>query len=213
MGKAWIERGGVYVVANIRGGGEFGPAWHRSALKEHRQRAYDDFQAVARDLISRGITSPAHLGIVGGSNGGLLTGVAMTQQPDLFGAVVINVPLLDMRRYHRLLAGASWVAEYGNPDVAEEWAYISRYSPYQNVRTDRTYPRPLFTTTTRDDRVHPGHARKMAALMLSQGHDVLYYENVEGGHGAGVTPEQQARMLAVRYTYLWSQLAGATGTN
>jgi prolyl oligopeptidase len=209
VGKAWLERGGVYVVANIRGGGEFGPAWHRAALKEHRQRAYDDFLAVAEDLVARRITSPGHLGITGGSNGGLLVGAVMTQRPDLFGAVVINVPLLDMRRYNRLLAGASWMAEYGNPDLPEEWAYISRYSPYQNVHEGRTYPRPLFTTTTRDDRVHPGHARKMAALMAAQGHDILYYENVEGGHGSGVTPEQQARMHAIRYTYLWAQLGGA----
>ena len=209
VGKAWLERGGVYAVANIRGGGEFGPAWHRAALKEHRQRAYDDFLAVAEDLVARGITSPAYLGIQGGSNGGLLTGVAMTQRPELFGAVVVNVPLLDMRRYNKLLAGASWMAEYGNPDIPEEWAYISRYSPYQNVRADRDYPRPLFTTTTRDDRVHPGHARKMAARMLAQGHDVLYYENTEGGHGAGVTPQQRARMLALTYAYLWSQLGEA----
>ena len=208
VGKAWIERGGVYAVANIRGGGEFGPAWHRSALKEHRQRAYDDFLAVAEDLIATGVTAPAHLGIEGGSNGGLLTGVALTQRPDLFGAAVIAVPLLDMRRYNKLLAGASWMAEYGDPDTPEAWAYISQYSPYQNVRADRSYPRPLFTTTTRDDRVHPGHARKMAALMLDQGHDVLYYENTEGGHGSGVTPDQQARMIAVTFTYLWSQLGG-----
>jgi prolyl oligopeptidase len=206
VGKAWLERGGVYAVANIRGGGEFGPAWHRSALKEHRQRAYDDFLAVAEDLIARGFTSPRHLGIQGGSNGGLLTGVAMTQRPDLFGAVIINVPLLDMRRYNKLLAGASWMAEYGNPDIPEEWAYISRYSPYHNVHPDRDYPRPLLTTTTRDDRVHPGHARKMTARMLSQGHEVLYYENTEGGHGSGVTPEQRARMEALRYIYLWGQL-------
>ncbi|HEX9631912.1 MAG TPA: prolyl oligopeptidase family serine peptidase [Gemmatimonadales bacterium] len=206
VGKSWLERGGAYAVANIRGGGEFGPAWHRAALKEHRQRAYDDFLAVAEDLITRGVTSAGQLGIQGGSNGGLLTGVALTQRPDLFGAVVINVPLLDMRRYNKLLAGASWMAEYGNPDKPDEWAYIAKYSPYQNVRADKTYPRPLFTTTTRDDRVHPGHARKMAALMLEQGHDVLYYENTEGGHGAGVTPEQRARMMALTYTYLWTQL-------
>jgi prolyl oligopeptidase len=205
-GKAWVERGGVYAVANLRGGGEFGPAWHRAALRENRQRAYDDFFAVAEDLIARGITSPAHLGILGGSNGGLLTGVALTQRPDLFGAAVIANPLLDMKRYNKLLAGASWMAEYGNPDKPEDWAYLSKFSPYQNVRADRTYPRPLFTSTTRDDRVHPGHARKMAALMLDLGHDVLYYENTEGGHGTGVTPEQRARMLAVTYTYLWSQL-------
>jgi prolyl oligopeptidase len=211
-GKVWLERGGVYVMANIRGGGEFGPAWHRAALKENRQRAYDDFLAVAEDLIARRITTPEHLGIMGGSNGGLLVGVAMTQRPELFGAIVVSVPLLDMRRYNRLLAGASWMAEYGNPDVPEEWEYIARYSPYQNVHADRQYPRPLFTTTTRDDRVHPGHARKMAALMTEQGHDLLYYENTEGGHGSGVTPEQQARMWAVIYTYLWTQLGGTPGT-
>lgn len=211
VGKVWLERGGVYAVANIRGGGEFGPAWHRSALKENRQRAYDDFIAVAEDLIARGFTSAPHLGIEGASNGGLLTGVALTQRPDLFGAVAVRVPLLDMRRYNKLLAGASWMAEYGNPDIPEEWEYISRYSPYQNVSADRDYPRPLFTTTTRDDRVHPGHARKMAARMLSQGHEVLYYENTEGGHGSGVTPEQRARMMAVMYTYLWSQLRKTLG--
>ncbi|MEE2637545.1 MAG: prolyl oligopeptidase family serine peptidase [Acidobacteriota bacterium] len=207
-GKAWIERGGVYVVANLRGGGEFGPAWHRSALKENRQRAYDDFIAVAEDLIRRGYTSPERLGIEGGSNGGLLTGVAMTQRPDLYGAVVISVPLLDMKRYNKLLAGASWMAEYGDPDLDEEWAFISQYSPYQNVHAGRDYPRPFINTTTRDDRVHPGHARKMAAKMQAQGHDVYYYENTEGGHGAGVTPEQRARMLALEYAYLWAQLAG-----
>jgi prolyl oligopeptidase len=205
-GKAWLERGGVYALANIRGGGEFGPSWHRAALKENRQRAYDDFLAVAEDLVARGFTSPERLGIQGGSNGGLLTGAALTQRPDLFGAVVVNVPLLDMQRYHKLLAGASWMAEYGNPDVPEEWAYISRYSPYQNVRADADYPPALFTTTTRDDRVHPGHARKMAARMLAQGHRVYYYENTEGGHGSGVTPEQRARMLALTYTYLWKRL-------
>lgn len=206
VGKDWLERGGVYVVANIRGGGEFGPAWHRAALKENRQRAFDDFIAVAEDLIARKITSPEHLGIIGGSNGGLLVGVALTQRPDLFGAVVSTVPLLDMRRYNKLLAGASWMAEYGNPDVPEEWAYISRYSPYQNVSKDRKYPPVLFSTTTRDDRVHPGHARKMAAKMEEMGHPVFYYENTEGGHGTGTTAEQQARMWAVIYTFLLQQL-------
>jgi prolyl oligopeptidase len=205
-GAAWLERGGVYVLANIRGGGEFGPEWHRAGLKENRQRIYDDFIAVSEDLIRRGITSPERLGIMGGSNGGLLTGVAMTQRPDLYGAVVINVPLLDMRRYNRLLAGASWMAEYGNPDIPEEWEYIRRYSPYHNVREDADYPVALFTTTTRDDRVHPGHARKMAALMEDMGHDFHYFENTEGGHGAGVTNEQRARMHAVTYTYLWERL-------
>ncbi|MFN2419912.1 MAG: prolyl oligopeptidase family protein [Gemmatimonadota bacterium] len=206
VGKAWLERGGVYAVANIRGGGEFGPAWWKAAQKENRQQAYDDFLAVAEDLIERGVTSPEHLGIHGGSNGGLLVGVAMTQRPELFDAVVAEVPLLDMRRYNKLLAGASWMAEYGDPDKAEEWAYIRRYSPYQNVAQGVEYPRALFYTTTRDDRVHPGHARKMAARMESMGHSVYYYENTEGGHGRAVTPTQRARMYAIEYTYLWNHL-------
>lgn len=206
VGKAWLERGGVYAVANIRGGGEFGPAWWKAAQKENRQRAYDDFLAVAEDLIERGVTSPEHLGIHGGSNGGLLVGVAMTQRPELFDAVVAEVPLLDMRRYNKLLAGASWMAEYGDPDKAEEWAYIRSYSPYQNVAQGVEYPRALFYTTTRDDRVHPGHARKMAARMESMGHSVYYYENTEGGHGRAVTPTQRARMYAIEYTYLWNHL-------
>ncbi len=206
MGKGWVESGGVYVLANIRGGGEFGPDWWKAALKENRQRAYDDFIAVSEDLIERKITSPDHLGIMGGSNGGLLVGVAMTQRPDLYDAVVVQVPLLDMRRYHKLLAGASWMAEYGNPDIPGEWAYIKEYSPYQNVREGVEYPRPFIFTTTRDDRVHPGHARKMAALMKAMGHEVFYFENVEGGHGAGVTPEQRAESLALTLAYLHLQL-------
>lgn len=212
-GKAWMERGGIYVLANIRGGGEFGPDWWTAALKENRQRAYDDFLAVAEWLVDHGLTSPEHLGIMGGSNGGLLVGVAMTQRPDLFNAVVVQVPLLDMQRYHKLLAGASWMAEYGDPDDPDDWAYISQYSPYQNVKADVEYPRALFTTTTRDDRVHPGHARKMAAKMTDLGHDVLYFENTEGGHGAGVTPEQRARMYALTYTYLWTQLGRTPGVS
>jgi prolyl oligopeptidase len=212
VGKVWLERGGNYVLANIRGGGEFGPAWHRSAQNENRQRAYDDFAAVARDLVARGITTAPQLGINGGSNGGLLMGVAMTQHPELYGAVAIDVPLLDMLRYHRLLAGASWMAEYGNPDIPEQRAWIEKYSPYQNIRPGEKYPRPLITTTTRDDRVHPGHARKMAARMESMGYPVMYYENVEGGHGSGVTPEQRAKMTAVRYTYLWEQLSSPPAT-
>lgn len=206
IGAAWLERGGVYVSANIRGGGEFGPEWHRSALKENRQRAYDDFAAVAEELIRRKITSPSHLGIMGGSNGGLLVGVAFTQRPDLYNAVVVQVPLLDMRRYNKLLAGASWMAEYGDPDKEEEWAFISKYSPYQNVRPGVKYPKVMFTTTTRDDRVHPGHARKMAAKMEDQGHPLYYFENTEGGHGSGVTSEQRARTMALTYAYLWQQL-------
>ena len=205
-GKAWLERGGVYVLANIRGGGEFGPRWHRSAMRENRQRAYDDFITVAEDLVATGVTSPEHLGIRGGSNGGLLVGAVTMQRPDLFGAVVSSVPLLDMYRYDKLLAGASWVAEYGDPDDADDWAFISRYSPYQNVRADADYPRVLFTTTTRDDRVHPGHARKMAARMMDLGHPVYYFENTEGGHGSGVTPEQQAHAWATIYAYLWESL-------
>ena len=203
VGAAWLERGGVYVLANIRGGGEFGPNWHRAALKENRQRSYDDFAAIAEDLIARKVTSRAHLGTQGGSNGGLLMGVMLTQRPDLFGAVLCQVPLLDMKRYHLLLAGASWMGEYGDPDKPEEWAYISQYSPYQKLKPGADYPRTLFTTSTRDDRVHPGHARKMAARMLEQGHDLLYYENIEGGHGGAANNEQRAHMNALGYTFLW----------
>ena len=206
FGSAWLARGGVVVVANIRGGGEFGPAWHQAAVKEHKQRSYDDFIAVAQDLIRRGITSPQHLGIEGGSNGGLLVGAAFTQRPDLFNAVVCSVPLLDMRRYHKLLAGASWMAEYGDPDQPDEWQYISKYSPYQNLRREVKYPRVLFTTSTRDDRVHPGHARKMAARLLSLGHEVLYFENIEGGHGGAADNEQRAHVQALEMSYLWRQL-------
>lgn len=206
MGASWLERGGVYVLANIRGGGEFGPDWHQAALKANRQRAYDDFIAIAEDLSKRKVTSPKHLGIQGGSNGGLLMGVMLTQRPDLFGAVVCQVPLLDMKRYSHLLAGASWMGEYGNPDLPEEWAWISKYSPYQNLRKGVKYPRTLFTTSTRDDRVHPGHARKMAARMAEQGHDFLYYENIEGGHGGAANNQQQAYMNALAYTFFWKQL-------
>ncbi len=206
VGSAWLERGGVYVLANIRGGGEFGPKWHEAARKQNRQRAYDDFISVAEDLIARKVTSPKHLGIQGGSNGGLLMGVMLTQRPDLFKAVVCQVPLLDMRRFNKLLAGASWMDEYGNPDKPEEWAYISKYSPYQNVSKDKKYSRVLFTTSTRDDRVHPGHARKMVAKMKDQGHDVLYYENIEGGHGGAANNKQSAYMSALAYTFLAKEL-------
>jgi prolyl oligopeptidase len=208
LGASWLERGGTYVLANIRGGGEFGPAWHRSAQRENRERAFEDFFAVAEALIGRGVTTPQRLGIMGGSNGGLLMGVALTRRPELFGAVVIQVPLLDMRRYHRLLAGASWVAEYGDPDDPADWAFIARYSPYQNVRPGMPYPRVLFTSTTRDDRVHPGHGRKMAALLDSMGYPMLYFESTEGGHGAGVTNEQRARVLALTFAFLWEELGG-----
>ena len=206
IGAAWLEKGGVYILANIRGGGEFGPQWHYAARKENRQRAYDDFIAVAEHLVERKVTSPKHLGIQGGSNGGLLMGVMLTQRPELFGAIVCQVPLLDMRRYNKLLAGASWMDEYGDPDKPEQWSYISKFSPYQNVRKDVKYPRVLFTTSTRDDRVHPGHARKMVARMKEQGHDVLYYENIEGGHGGAANNKQAAYMRALAYTFLLKQL-------
>jgi prolyl oligopeptidase len=209
-GSAWLEGGGIYVVANIRGGGEFGPRWHQAALKANRQRAFDDFIAVAEDLIARGISSPRRLGIMGGSNGGLLVGAALTQRPELFNAVVCQVPLLDMRRYHQLLAGASWMGEYGNPDEPDEWDWIRRYSPYHQVRAGERYPRVLFTTSTRDDRVHPGHARKMAARMLEQGHDVLYWENTEGGHAGAADNAQTARMWALTWSFLRRQLRGTT---
>lgn len=205
-GRGWLARGGALVIANIRGGGEYGPAWHQAALKARKQRSYDDFIAVAEDLIARRITSPQRLGIEGGSNGGLLVGASVTQRPELFGAVVCSVPLLDMRRYHRLLAGASWMAEYGDPDAPDEWAFISKYSPYQNLKPGAAYPEVLFTTSTRDDRVHPGHARKMAAKMLAQGHPVLYYENIEGGHGGAADNEQRAHVQALEMSYLWRQL-------
>jgi prolyl oligopeptidase len=206
VGTGWLARDGAFVVANIRGGGEYGPRWHQAALKENRQHAFDDFIAVAEDLIARKLTSPEHLGIYGGSNGGLLVGAVMLQRPDLFKAVVCAVPLLDMKRYKMLLAGASWMAEYGDPDDPGAWAYISRYSPYQNVRKDVKYPRVLFVTSTRDDRVHPAHARKMVARMLEQGHDVLYYENIEGGHAAAANNEQIAYRSALLYAFLWKEL-------
>lgn len=205
-GAAWLERGCTYVVANLRGGGEFGPAWHQAAIKEHRQRAYEDFAAVSEDLIKRKVTTPRQLGIMGGSNGGLLMGAAFTQRPELYRAVVCQVPLLDMRRYHKLLAGASWMGEYGDPDRPEEWAFIGKYSPYQNVRAGVHYPHILFTTSTRDDRVHPGHARKMMARMTEQGHAVLYYENTEGGHAGAADNRQRAFMSALAYTYLQQEL-------
>ena len=205
-GVAWLEQKNVYVIANIRGGGEFGPAWHQAALKEKRPRAYEDFIAVAEDLIARRITSPQHLGVKGGSNGGLLVGNMYTLRPDLFGAVVCQVPLLDMRRYHTLLAGASWMGEYGNPDSPAEWESIRGFSPYHNVDRGRAYPPLLITTSTRDDRVHPGHARKMTARLVKYGKKVLYYENIEGGHGGAADNKQRAFMDALGWTFLEQQL-------
>jgi len=201
-----MEKGGVYVVANIRGGGEFGPKWHQAALKANRHKAYEDFIAVAEDLIKRKVTSRRHLGTMGGSNGGLLMGNMLTRRPDLFGSIVCQVPLLDMRRYNKLLAGASWMAEYGNPDKEEEWEFIRTFSPYHNVKKGVKYPRTLFTTSTRDDRVHPGHARKMVAKMKALGADVVYYENIEGGHGGAADNKQRAFMSALAYTFLWKLL-------
>ncbi|MCY4199621.1 MAG: prolyl oligopeptidase family serine peptidase [Gammaproteobacteria bacterium] len=203
---SWLEAGGAYAIANIRGGGEFGPAWHQAALQANRQRAYDDFAAVAEDLTDTGVTAPAKLGIYGGSNGGLLVGALLTQRPELFGAVVCAVPLLDMLRYHKLLAGASWIGEYGDPDVPEERAWLAAYSPYHNVRDDLDYPQVFLTTSTRDDRVHPGHARKMAAKMMAAGHDVVYYENTEGGHSAAANLNQVARRDALVVTFLMQAL-------
>ncbi len=205
-GKLWLERGGVFVLANIRGGGEFGPKWHTSVLKEKHYKCFEDFEAIAADLAARKITSPAKLGIEGRSNGGLLVAATMLRRPELYGAIVCGNPLVDMRRYHRMLAGASWVAEYGSPDKPEEWAYLSQYSPYQKVRDDQKLPPILFYTSTLDDRVHPGHARKMMAKMEAQGHPVDYYENTEGGHHGSVTNKQLATRLARTYAFLWEKL-------
>ena len=209
QGSGWLERGGVLVVANIRGGGEFGPDWHNTAIKQNRQRCYDDFSAVARDLVTRKVTTPTHLGCIGGSNGGLLVGNMLTQYPDLFGAVVCQAPLLDMQRYHKLLAGASWMGEYGDPDQPEQWAYIQKWSPYHLLKDGVKYPRTLFTTSTRDDRVHPGHARRMANKMQAMSADVLFYENIEGGHGGAADNKQEAFMSALAFTFLWKQLGGS----
>ncbi len=211
MGRGWLSAGGVYVVANIRGGGEYGPAWHQAALRENRMRAYEDFAAVADDLVERGVTKPRRLGIQGGSNGGLLMGNMLTHYPEKFGAVLCQVPLLDMKRYHRLLAGASWMAEYGDPDDPEQWTFIRTFSPYQNVDAEADYPPVLFTTSTRDDRVHPGHARKMMASMAAQGHDVHYYENIEGGHGGAADNAQLAHMQALGYRFLQLRLMAGSG--
>ncbi|MFN7112415.1 MAG: prolyl oligopeptidase family serine peptidase [Brevundimonas sp.] len=206
MGKLWLERGGVFVQANIRGGGEFGPDWHQAALDGNRQRAFDDFAAVARDLEQRGVTSPRRLGIYGRSNGGVLTSVSITQHPELFNAAVIESPLVDMLRYHELPAGASWIGEYGDPRIPEEAEWIARYSAYQQLRPDVTYPRVYLTTNTRDDRVHPGHARKFAARLGDQGHDHLYYEDTAGGHSNDADPVANARRWARHYVYLSQQL-------
>jgi prolyl oligopeptidase len=206
VGHSWLARGGAYVVANIRGGGEYGPAWHQAAQRENKQRSYDDFIAVGEDLVRGKVTRPGHLGIRGGSNGGLLTGVMLTQRPDLWGAVVVQVPLLDMKRFNQLLAGASWMAEYGDPDT-DDWEFIKAYSPYHNLDPEAKYPKAFFTTSTRDDRVHPAHARKMVARMTEMGHDLLYFENTVGGHAGASDNTQAARNEALIYSYLWDQLS------
>ena len=214
VGKMWLEKGGIYAVANIRGGGEFGPRWHQAALKANRKLAYDDFIAVGEDLVRRKVTSPRRLGIRGGSNGGLLMGNMITRRPDLWGAVVCQVPLLDMFRYNKLLAGASWMAEYGNPDIAEEWAYLQKYSAYHNIDPQAQYPPLLMTTSTRDDRVHPYHARSFVKRMLEVAakngaapNSVLYYENIEGGHGGAADSRQQAEAQTLVYGFLWDVLS------
>ena len=206
MGKLWLENGGVFVQANIRGGGEFGPSWHQSVLNENRQLAFDDFAAVAADLHRRGITSPRRTGIYGRSNGGVLTSVTMTQHPELINAAVIESPLIDMLRYHELPAGASLIGEYGDPRIPEEAAWIARYSAYQNLRPGADYPRVYITTNTRDDRVHPGHARKFAARLTDMGYDHLYYEETSGGHSNDADPVANARRWARHYVYLSQQL-------
>lgn len=208
LGRLWLARGGTYVMANIRGGGEYGPRWHTQAMRENRHKVDEDFAAVADDLVNRGITSVAQLGAQGGSNGGLLMGIMLTKYPEKFGALVCDVPLLDMLRYHLLLAGASWVAEYGDPDNPEDWEFISKYSPYQNISATRRYPQVLFTTSTRDDRVHPGHARKMVAALQAAGHRVWLYENIEGGHAGAADNEQAAFKSALSFSFLWRTLGG-----
>ena len=205
IGKAWLEKGGVYALANIRGGGEYGPRWHQAALKANRHKAYEDFAAIADDLVARKVTSPRHLGAMGGSNGGLLMGNMLTQYPEKFGAIVVQVPLLDMKRYSKLLAGASWMAEYGDPDTAD-WDFIKTFSPYHLFDPNKDYPPTFFATSTKDDRVHPAHARKMMAMMEAAGKDVRYYENIEGGHGGAANNAQAAHMNALAYTFLWQQL-------
>jgi prolyl oligopeptidase len=206
VGKLWVEQGGVYVLANIRGGGEFGPAWHEAGLKTRRQVIYDDFAAVAEDLIAKKITSPRHLGIQGGSNGGLLMGVQFTQRPELWNAVDIQVPLLDMLRFEKIQAGASWVGEYGSVSNPDERAFLASISPYNNLKPGVKYPTPLIWTTTKDDRVGPQHARKFAARMAEMGLPYYFFEVIEGGHGSGANIAQQARTTALEYTYFARQL-------
>ncbi|MEO0907301.1 MAG: prolyl oligopeptidase family serine peptidase [Pseudomonadota bacterium] len=205
-GKMWLERGGAYVLANLRGGGEFGPAWHQTAIRENKQRTWDDFIAVGDDLVNKGFTTPEHLGIQGGSQGGLLVGTAFTQRPDLFGAAIVQIPLFDMLRYHLIGRGASWIGEYGDPRIPEQRAWIEGYSPYQKIVEDADYPTPFLWASTADDRTHPAHARKGAARLAEQGHDYYYFEDTVGGHSGGVDNEQRAKIQALQYIYLMQQL-------
>ncbi|MFW5634497.1 MAG: prolyl oligopeptidase family serine peptidase, partial [Erythrobacter sp.] len=205
-GKLWLERGGAYVLANLRGGGEFGPGWHQGAIRENKQRTWDDFIAVAEDLVGRGFTSPEHLGIQGGSQGGLLVGTAFTQRPDLFGAAIVQIPLFDMLRFHLIGRGASWIGEYGDPRIPEQRAWIEGYSPYQMIREDEDYPAPFLWASTADDRTHPAHARKGAAKLKAQGHDYYYFEDITGGHSGGVDNEQRAKLQALQHVYLMQRL-------
>jgi len=198
----WVQQGNAYVLANIRGGGEYGPRWHNAVLRENRQKAYDDLYAVAQDLIARGVTQKGRLAVSGRSNGGLMAAVAITERPDLWGGAIIGSPLIDMKRYSHLLAGASWMGEYGNPDVPADWAFIRKYSPYQNLRCGVKYPVPFIYTSTRDDRVHPGHARKLAAKLEQCGDKFFYAEAIEGGHAAGIVPEEDAQRVALEAVYL-----------
>ncbi len=207
-GKMWVARGGVLVISNIRGGSEFGPRWHQAALRENRQKSFDDFIAISEDLIRTGVTTPKKLGAVGRSNGGLLMGAIFTQRPDLYAAIDCGVPLFDMKRYNKLLAGASWMGEFGDPDKPEDWAFISQYSPYQALARGKNYPKVFFYTSTKDDRVHPGHARKAAAKMKSLGYDYYYYENIEGGHGGTANQDQLAHRTALEYAYFAHMLMG-----
>jgi prolyl oligopeptidase len=207
-GKLWVSRGGVLVLSNIRGGSEYGPAWHQAGLRENRQKVFDDFIAISEDLIRTGVTTPQKLGALGRSNGGLLMGVIANQRPDLYAAIISGVPLYDMQRYTRLGAGASWVSEYGDPDTAD-WDYMSKWSPYQNLREGVAYPPIFFYTSTKDDRVHPAHARKAAARLKSFGRDYYYYENMEGGHGGAANQDQLAYRIALEYAYFARMLMQA----
>jgi prolyl oligopeptidase len=207
-GKLWVARGGVLVISNIRGGSEYGPRWHQAALRENRQKSFDDFIAISEDLIRTGVTSPKKLGAVGRSNGGLLMGAIFTQRPDLYAAIDCGVPLFDMKRYNKLLAGASWMAEFGDPDKPEDWAFIAPYSPYQALARGKNYPKVFFYTSTKDDRVHPAHARKAAAKLKSLGYDYYYYENIEGGHGGTANQDQLAHRTALEYAYFAHMLMG-----